>query len=89
MQYKFKFLRDRFACRVPLADKTFADVDVANGFYQTDNKEISDYLEKRGKENGSLIISLNSVDAIVEAPVSKFKVTSGARSSKDSEGETK
>lgn len=89
MKYKFKFLRDRFACRVPVGKNKFVDVDVTNGFYQTDDKEVADYLESRSKEHGSLIISLNAVGAVIEVPQSRIQVVGGARSSKDSEGETR
>lgn len=84
MIYKFRFLRDRFACRVPLADKSFVDVDVLDGAYHTENKEVADFLIKKSKEVGSLVISLNNVNEIIEVPQSSQpKVKAGARSSTD------
>jgi len=84
--YKFIFKRQRFACNVPLKDKTFVAVDVSNGQYQTDNKEVHEYLLKRSKETDSDIISLNDVSELVEHSSSQPKVVAGGRSSKNSEG---
>lgn len=89
MKYKFRFLRDRFACRIPKADKTFVDIDVTDGFFQTDDKEVADILIEKSKQTGSLVLSLNSVNEKIETHQPRVKVVSGARSSKDSEGETK
>jgi hypothetical protein len=89
MKYKFRFKRDRFACRIPLKDKTFENVDVSNGLYETDNQEVSDYLVMRSKEANSDIISLNSVTETLDIQSSQPKIVSGARSSKNSEGEHK
>lgn len=83
MSYKFQFLRERFACNVPLKDKTFVAVDVSNGQYETENEEVYEYLLKRSKEPNSDIVSLDNVKAIVENAQTKPKIVAGGRSSKD------
>lgn len=84
--YKFQFLRTRFACNVPLSDKTFEVVDVSNGFYQTENKEVAEYLTKRSKDKDSDIIPLPSDIKASDVIKDNVQVVSGARSSKDAQG---
>lgn len=81
--YKFRFRRERFACNVKVSGGYVA-VDVDNGYYQTDNEEVGEYLTKRSEEPNSDIISLNKVDAILDEPKKRVEVVRGARQSKDS-----
>ena len=83
MSYKFRFLRERFACNVPLKDKTHVAVDVTDGQYQTENKEVYEYLRKRSLEPNSDIVSLDNVDEILATPEPRIKIVAGGRSSKD------